>query len=225
MCSRMKAVALPLLNCPTGAPPPPPHHRRTTAIPPPQRAQGLLPPAQHPPDPPPMVRCRPLTARPRAPAHARPRARACAERAGVDRGAARAELAGYADADVVKVFEQRTGARVEVTLVDADEMLRERISTRDAADFDVFAVNTAELQRYIDRGLVVPLALDALPNRGAQLARFRDPAALPGVTRRRGVRRALCLRRDGVDLRPPPVRHALRSRSPRCGTRAIRARC
>ena len=90
---------------------------------------------------------------------------------------------GYADADVVKVFEQRTGARVEVTLVDADEMLWERISTRDAADFDVFAVNTAELQRYIDRGLVVPLELDALPNRGAQLARFRDPAALPGVTR------------------------------------------
>ena len=89
---------------------------------------------------------------------------------------------GYADADVVKVFEQRTGARVEVTLVDADEMLWERVSTRDAADFDVFAVNTAELQRYIDRGLVVPLALDALPNRGAQLARFRDPAALPGVT-------------------------------------------
>ena len=90
---------------------------------------------------------------------------------------------GYADADVVKVFEQRTGARVEVTLVDADEMLWERISARDAADFDVFAVNTAELQRYIDRGLVVPLELDALPNRGAQLARFRDPAALPGVTR------------------------------------------
>ena len=30
---------------------------------------------------------------------------------------------------------------------------------------------------------MVPLALDALPNRGAQLARFRDPAALPGVTR------------------------------------------
>ena len=59
----------------------------------------------------------------------------------------------------------------------SDEMLWERISTRDAADFDVFAVNTAELQRYIDRGLVVPLALDALPNRGAQLARFRDPAA------------------------------------------------
>ena len=90
---------------------------------------------------------------------------------------------GYADADVVTVFEQRTGARVEVTVIDADEMLWERVSTRDAADFDVFAVNTAELQRYIDRALVVPIDLDALPNRGAQLARFRDPAALPGVTR------------------------------------------
>lgn len=90
---------------------------------------------------------------------------------------------GYADADVVKAFEDRTGARVEVTVIDTDEMLWERISTHDAADFDVFAINTAELQRYIDRGLVVPLDLDALPNRKAQLPRFRDPATLPGVMR------------------------------------------
>jgi putative spermidine/putrescine transport system substrate-binding protein len=78
---------------------------------------------------------------------------------------------------VVKVFEQRTGARVEVTLVDADEMLWERISTRDAADFDVFAVNTAELQRYIDRGLVVPLALDACPTaaRSSRASATRPP--------------------------------------------------
>ncbi len=90
---------------------------------------------------------------------------------------------GYADPDVVRSFEQRTGARVEITVVDADELLWERVRAGDGADFDVFAVNTAELQRYIDRGLVVPIDLDALPNQRAQMPRFRDLAALPGVMR------------------------------------------
>ncbi len=90
---------------------------------------------------------------------------------------------GYADADVVQAFEARTGARVEVTQVDSDEMLWQQLATNDAADYDVFAVNTAELQRYIDRGLVVPIDPAALPNLGAQLPRFRNPAALPGTTR------------------------------------------
>lgn len=88
---------------------------------------------------------------------------------------------GYADADVVKGFEQRSGARVEVSVVDSDEALWHKISTRQAEDFDVFAVNTAELQRYIAQGLVVPIDLDALPNREQQLPRFRDLRALPGV--------------------------------------------
>lgn len=90
---------------------------------------------------------------------------------------------GYADADVVQAFEARTGAKVEVTMVDADETLWQRVATRDAADYDVFAVNTAELQRYIDRGLVVPIEPAALPNLGAQLPRFRDPSTLPGTIR------------------------------------------
>jgi putative spermidine/putrescine transport system substrate-binding protein len=90
---------------------------------------------------------------------------------------------GYADADVVEAFEARTGAKVEVTVVDADETLWQRIVTRDGADYDVFAVNTAELQRYIDRGLLVPIEPAALSNLGAQLPRFRDPSTLPGTTR------------------------------------------
>ncbi|ATE60202.1 extracellular solute-binding protein [Thauera sinica] len=88
---------------------------------------------------------------------------------------------GYADVDVVRAFEQRTGARVEVTLIDSDEVLWQRVSLRQGADFDVFAVNTAELQRYIASGLVVPIDADAIHNRAAQLPRFRDLAALPGV--------------------------------------------
>lgn len=90
---------------------------------------------------------------------------------------------GYADADVVQAFEARTGARVEVTQVDSDETLWQKLGKDDAAGYDVFAVNTAELQRYIDRGVVVPIDPAALPNLAAQLPRFRDPATLPGTTR------------------------------------------
>lgn len=88
---------------------------------------------------------------------------------------------GYADPDVVKAFEQRTGARVEVSYVDSDDLLWQRISHRQAVDFDVFAVNTAELQRYIAAGLVVPVDTGSIPRLAAQLPRFRDPRAIPGL--------------------------------------------
>lgn len=88
---------------------------------------------------------------------------------------------GYADADLVKVFEQRTQAKVEVTLVDSDETLWQKISTRAAEDFDVFAVNTAELQRYIGAALVVPIDTQAIPNLSRQLPRFRERKGIPGI--------------------------------------------
>ncbi|MBS0510857.1 MAG: extracellular solute-binding protein [Proteobacteria bacterium] len=89
---------------------------------------------------------------------------------------------GYADPDVVRIFEQRTRTKVEVTRIDSDEILWQKISHRHAEDFDVFAVNTAELQRYIAAKLVVPIDLGTIRNRRAQLPHFRDLAALPGVT-------------------------------------------
>lgn len=88
---------------------------------------------------------------------------------------------GYADADLVEEFERRTGTKVEVTLVDADEVLWQKISHNAAADFDVFAVNTAELQRYIAAALVVPIDTRAMKNLARQLPRFRDRHAIPGI--------------------------------------------
>ncbi len=88
---------------------------------------------------------------------------------------------GYADPDVVKTFEQRTGAKVEVSYIDTDEALWARISKNQAGDFDVFAVNTAELQRYIQKSLVVPLDLHAVPNTRRQLARFQALYKIPGI--------------------------------------------
>jgi putative spermidine/putrescine transport system substrate-binding protein len=88
---------------------------------------------------------------------------------------------GYADADLVKVFEKRTKAKVEVTLIDSDEALWQKISTRAAQDYDVFAVNTAELQRYISAALVVPIDTQAMPNLARQLPRFRERKNIPGI--------------------------------------------
>lgn len=88
---------------------------------------------------------------------------------------------GYADADLVAAFEQRYQVKVEVTLVSSDEVLWHKLSTNQGADYDLFAANTAELQRYIAAGLVAPLDLANIPNRSKQLARFREPD-LAGVS-------------------------------------------
>lgn len=91
---------------------------------------------------------------------------------------------GYADADVVSAFEQRSGARVEITEIDSDEALWQRMSTRAGQDFDVFAVNTAELQRYIAQELALPIAAESLPHRAQQLPRFRVLEDIPGLVHR-----------------------------------------
>ena len=88
---------------------------------------------------------------------------------------------GYADADLVKVFEQRTGSRVQVTLIDTDELLWQRVNQNGGRDFDVFAVNTAELQRYIAGKLVAPVDASAVANIARQQARFRDADKIAGL--------------------------------------------
>lgn len=94
---------------------------------------------------------------------------------------------GYADPDLVQAFEQRYRVKVEVTLISSDDVMWDRLSIRRGADFDVFAVNTAELQRYIDSGISIPLAPANIPNTAKQLPRFRDLPAIPGITRNGAV--------------------------------------
>lgn len=90
---------------------------------------------------------------------------------------------GYADPAVVKAFEQSHGVRVDLTLIATDEALWEKISADQGADFDVFAVNTAGLQRYIGAGLVQPIDTAAIPNVQRQLPRFRKAAGIAGLSR------------------------------------------
>lgn len=88
---------------------------------------------------------------------------------------------GYADADIVKTFERRTGAKVEVTYIDSDEALWKRLNQSRGEEFDVFAVNTGELQRYIKASLVRPINTQAITNTTQQLPRFQDLKSIPGI--------------------------------------------
>jgi len=94
---------------------------------------------------------------------------------------------GYADSDLVKVFEKRFGVRVEVSFVSSDDVLRKKISANQGGDFDVFAANTAEMEYYIAQNLVAPLQLSAIPNIAHQLPRFRDLRVISGITRQEQV--------------------------------------
>ena len=90
---------------------------------------------------------------------------------------------GYADDDWVKAFEAKTGADVNVVVIGTDDELWAKIQGSGGQDFDVLAVNTAQLQRYIDAKLVQPIDLSLLPNQQAGLERFRDLTKISGATR------------------------------------------
>jgi putative spermidine/putrescine transport system substrate-binding protein len=60
---------------------------------------------------------------------------------------------GYADPDLVHIFEQRHQVKVIVTVVDSDDTMWTRLNEDKGDKFDVFAVNSAQLQRYIDKGI------------------------------------------------------------------------
>jgi putative spermidine/putrescine transport system substrate-binding protein len=89
---------------------------------------------------------------------------------------------GYADADVVKYFEARYQAKVEVTLVDSDEALWALMHGKDAPSFDVLAANTAEIRRYMQANLLAPLDLSRLPYTKKQLPRFQALDSIEGLT-------------------------------------------
>ena len=90
---------------------------------------------------------------------------------------------GYADDDWVKEFEGQTGATVKVVFIGTDDEIWAKIKGSEGKDFDVFAVNTAQLQRYIEAGLTTPHDLSKLPNQKEVLPRFRDLSKVKGVMR------------------------------------------
>ncbi len=89
---------------------------------------------------------------------------------------------GYADPEIVTIFEKRSGVTVEVTYTDSDDDLWNKLN-KDDGKYDVFAVNTAELQRYIDLGLSIPIRMDNISNHAQQLPRFQDYSKIAGIVR------------------------------------------
>lgn len=90
---------------------------------------------------------------------------------------------GYADDDWVKEFQDQTGAKANVVFIGTDDEIWAKIKGSEGKDFDVFAVNTAQLQRYIDGGLTTPHDLSKLPNQKDVLPRFQDLSKVKGVMR------------------------------------------
>ncbi|MGL4994943.1 MAG: extracellular solute-binding protein, partial [Deefgea sp.] len=90
---------------------------------------------------------------------------------------------GYADADWVAEFERNNEVRVEVSFIDSDDELWEKLSKNHGEDYDVFAANTAELQRYIANDIAAPLRKSNIPNTKNQLPRFRDTDQIAGLNR------------------------------------------
>src|SRR5437773_11467679 len=66
---------------------------------------------------------------------------------------------GYADPDWVKAFEAQYKVDVNVVFIGTDDEIWAKIKGSEGKDFDLFAVNTAQLQRYLDLGLVAPYDL------------------------------------------------------------------
>ncbi len=89
---------------------------------------------------------------------------------------------GYADADLVRQFEQRHGVRVEVTLVGNDDVLRSKLARNNGEDYDLIAANTAEIEHYVQQKLLQPLQPARIKNTSRQLWRFRDYPKIPGIT-------------------------------------------
>jgi putative spermidine/putrescine transport system substrate-binding protein len=90
---------------------------------------------------------------------------------------------GYADPDWVKDFESTCACTVKVVFIGTDDEIWAKIKGSEGKDFDLFAVNTAQLQRYIDAGLTTPYDLAKMPNQKDVLPRFQDLSKVTGVMR------------------------------------------
>ncbi len=94
---------------------------------------------------------------------------------------------GYADPEIQRQFEARTHINIDVTVVYSDDELWNRANNNKGRPYDLIAVNTAELQRYIDKGLVRAIDTSVIPNLKNQVGRFQQRGEIPGITRQQNT--------------------------------------
>ncbi|PLK49913.1 extracellular solute-binding protein [Uliginosibacterium sp. TH139] len=90
---------------------------------------------------------------------------------------------GYVSKDAISAFEQRHQVKVQVQEVTSDDALWSLANAANGGNFDLIAVNTAELARYIEADLLAPIRTANIPNTRRQTARFRHPQSIPGLVR------------------------------------------
>ncbi len=94
---------------------------------------------------------------------------------------------GYADPEVQHQFTRESHIKLDVTIVYSDDELWSRANNTEGKPYDLIAVNTAELQRYIDKSLVRPIDPQRIPNLSNQIARFQNREQIPGLTRQHNI--------------------------------------
>jgi putative spermidine/putrescine transport system substrate-binding protein/spermidine/putrescine transport system substrate-binding protein len=74
---------------------------------------------------------------------------------------------GYADQDWIDAFEKETGADVNVVFASSPEEMFAKMQGSGGADYDIVAIDTSIIKRYVENGLVQPIdeaKLKNLPN-------------------------------------------------------------
>lgn len=90
---------------------------------------------------------------------------------------------GYADADLVREFEQQHQVKVAITFVYSDDELWSKVTEASNGGYDLLAVNTAELQRYIQKSLVRAIDTQKIANITHQLPRFKQREDISGLVK------------------------------------------
>jgi len=90
---------------------------------------------------------------------------------------------GYVSKEAITRFEQQYSVTVEVIEISSDNDLWQRTQANQGGDFDLVAINTAELSRYINADLVSPIRIANIPNTRLQARHFRKYSQIPGLAR------------------------------------------
>ncbi|MEI9402536.1 ABC transporter substrate-binding protein [Mesorhizobium argentiipisi] len=85
---------------------------------------------------------------------------------------------GYADDQWVKGFEQKTGAKVEVTYVGSIDEIFAKLTATKGADYDVVAIETSSYKRLVGEHLVSPIDLSKIPNASNLSPAFKNVSAI-----------------------------------------------
>jgi spermidine/putrescine-binding protein len=81
---------------------------------------------------------------------------------------------GYADAGWVKEFEETFDAKVNVAYGSSVDEMFAKLSGSGGADFDLIAVDTTTVPRYVKAGLLAPIDLAKVPNAANLTAAFKS---------------------------------------------------